>query len=68
MPTLEITLNGKMAKKLRRMAREEMVEDPEREIVAAPRSLTTAMNSPNSKRGMYRALKKVSSRFSRGLM
>lgn len=34
-----------------------MLEDPERELVASPRSDTTARNSPNSVRGMYLALK-----------
>ncbi|MEO8297087.1 MAG: hypothetical protein ABI574_04690 [Burkholderiales bacterium] len=52
-------MNGRTAKKLRRMAREEMLEDPETDLVAAPKSLTTGVNSPNSKRGMYLQLKKA---------
>ena len=41
-------MRAKKAKLLRRMAREEMAEDPDREIVASPKSRTTAFNSPNS--------------------
>ena len=52
-------MNGKMAKRFRKMAREEMVEDPERDIVAGVHSRTTAQNSPNSKRAMYLTLKKT---------
>lgn len=52
-------MNGKKARALRRMAREEMVEDPERDYVAGPKSRTTMVNSPNSVRGMNLALKKA---------
>ena len=55
-------MNGKKAKLLRRMARDEMIEDPERELVASARSDTTGVNSPNSKRCMYLQLKKAYSR------
>jgi hypothetical protein len=50
-------MNQKKAKALRRLAREEMVGDPARDIVAAPRTNRSGVNSPNSVRGMYRALK-----------
>lgn len=50
--------NAKNAKKLRRMARQEMLEDPHRDWVASANSRTTAVNSPNSARGMYLQLKK----------
>lgn len=52
-------MRAKKAKLLRRMAREEMIEDPDREIVASPKSRTTAFNSPNSKRGFTIQLKKA---------
>lgn len=41
------------------MARAEMTEDPDRDLVASPHSDTTGVNSPNSVRGMYLALKKA---------
>lgn len=52
-------MNQKRTKALRRLARMEMLEDPERDIVASPKSRSTAMNSPNSVRGMYLQLKKA---------
>ena len=52
-------MRGTVAKRLRRLARQEMVGDPERDIVASAHCNTTARNSPNSVRGMYRALKKA---------
>lgn len=53
-------MNGKKAKALRRMAREELIErPPERELVASARTTRTAVNSPNSVRGMQRQLKKA---------
>jgi hypothetical protein len=51
-------VNGKKAKLLRRLAASEMIEDPHRDLVASPQSNTTGINSPNSKRGMYLALKR----------
>ena len=59
-------MNGKRAKLLRRLARMEMAEDPEREIVASPKSDTTAFNSPNSKRAMHLQLKKAYMRTMKG--
>lgn len=58
-------MNGKKAKRLRQMAREEMIEDPEVDYVAGARSRTTMVNSPNSVRGMYLQLKKSFERASR---
>lgn len=55
-------MNGKKAKILRRMAKFEMAGDPDRDLVAAPKSRTTAFNSPNSVRGMHLQLKKVYAR------
>ena len=52
-------MRGTVAKRLRKLARHEMVGDPDRDLVAAPRCSTTARNSPNSVRGMYLALKKA---------
>lgn len=52
-------MNGKKAKAMRRMAREEMLEDPDRDLVAGPKSIHTAINSPNSVRCMYLQLKKA---------
>lgn len=53
-------MSGKVAKRLRQMAREELIErPPERDLVASPKSRTTAINSPNSVRGFYRLLKKA---------
>ena len=52
-------MSGKQMKRLRRMAREEMLEDPAVEYVAGPKSRRTMVNSPNSVRGMYLALKKA---------
>lgn len=52
-------MNGKKAKLMRRMAREEMAEDPERDYVAGPKSRTTMVNSPNSVRAMNLKLKKA---------
>ncbi len=51
-------MNSKKAKQLRRAARQEMLEDPERELVARPKCEYGAINSPNSVRGFYLALKK----------
>lgn len=51
-------MNGKRAKEMRRAAREEMLEDPERDYVASANSRTTMVNSPNSKRAMHLALKR----------
>lgn len=59
-------MNGKRAKALRKLARLEMAEDPERNIVASPRSITTAFNSPNSKRAMHLQLKKAYKRMMKG--
>lgn len=53
------TMNGRKAKLLRRMAREEMVGDPDVEYFAAPKSNTSMVVSPNSVRGMHKALKKA---------
>ncbi|HOW46089.1 MAG TPA: hypothetical protein P5305_01375 [Rubrivivax sp.] len=52
-------MNAKKAKQMRRMAREEMVGDPQVDYVAGPRRRTTMVNSPNSVRGMYLQLKKA---------
>ncbi len=52
-------MNGRKAKMLRRMAREEMLEDPERDLVASAHSRDTAVNSPNSVRAMNLQLKKA---------
>lgn len=52
-------MRGTVAKRLRRLARQEMVEDPARDVVASAHTNTTAVNSPNSVRGMYLALKKA---------
>ena len=41
------------------MTREEMLEDPVVEYFAAPKSGTSMVVSPNSKRGMHLALKKA---------
>jgi hypothetical protein len=51
-------MNGKLAKKLRKMARLEMLEDPNRDYVASANSRRTMVNSPNSKRAMHLALKR----------
>ena len=59
-------MSGKIAKRLRKLAKAEMQGDPERDLVAAPRSRTTAFNSPNSVRGMYLQLKKAYKRLHRG--
>lgn len=59
-------MSGKQMKRLRRMAREEMLEDPAIEYVAAPKSRSTMINSPNSVRGMYLALKKAHRALSKG--
>ena len=52
-------MSGRQMKKLRRLA-EELTPGhyPERDIVADPRSDTTAFNSPRSVRGATKALKK----------
>lgn len=52
-------MNQKKAKVLRRLAKAEMQGDPGRDLVAGPKSRTTAVNSPNSVRGMNLALKKA---------
>lgn len=59
-------MNGKRAKALRRLANLEMAEDPERDIVASPKSATTAFNSPNSKRAMHLQLKHAYRRMMKG--
>jgi hypothetical protein len=41
------------------MARDEMQGDPERDWVASSKSRFTAVNSPNSVRGMHLQLKKA---------
>lgn len=52
-------MRGTVAKRLRKLARQEMAGDPARDIVASAHTNTTAVNSPNSVRGMYLALKKA---------
>lgn len=50
-------MNGKKAKIIRRLAREEMLGCPDKELVASPRSDTTGMHSPESVRRMTQILK-----------
>ena len=56
-------MNGRTAKKLRRMAREEMAADKtavDRELVLARRrGANVVINEPISNRGMYLQLKKA---------
>ena len=56
-------MNGKTAKALRRMAREEMSMDKgvvERDIVAfSDANQTTALNAPNTNRALYLRLKQA---------
>lgn len=52
-------MSGRQMKKLRRLAEElAPIEVPDRDIVAHPKSDTTAFNSPRSLRGAVKALKK----------
>jgi hypothetical protein len=60
-------MNAKRAKRLRRLAESTARADaPEREIVGAPFARTSALNSPQSVRGWYRALKKAQRRADAG--
>lgn len=52
-------MRGSVAKRLRKLARQEMAGDPDRDLVAAAHTNRSAVNSPNSVRGMYLALKKA---------
>lgn len=56
-------MNGRRAKLLRRMAEDSTPANlPDRDVVAGPQSRFTAVNSPRSVRGLYRALKKADQR------
>ena len=55
-------MRGKVAKRLRKLARLEMAGDPARDLVASANCATTARNSPNTVRGMHLALKKAYTR------
>jgi hypothetical protein len=53
-------VSGRRAKLLRRLAEDETPPSlPDRDIVAGPQSRHTAVNSPRTVRGVYRALKKA---------
>lgn len=59
-------MNAKKLKVLRRMAREEMVNEPRHEFVASANSRTTAVVAPNTLRAMNKALKKALKKADRG--
>lgn len=53
-------MRGRLAKALRRLAREELAGAPAREeLVAHPRTDTTGINSPDTQRAMQREIKKA---------
>ncbi len=53
-------MRAKLAKALRRIARDESAGAPAREdLVAAPKSDTTGINSPDTLRAMERAIKRA---------
>lgn len=52
-------MNGKKSKRLRQMARDHSPGAVERDWVASPGVRTTAVNNPDSVRGMYLALKRA---------
>lgn len=50
-------MNGKKAKAMRRLAREEMLGCPDKDLVASARSNTTGVHSPETVRRMTQILK-----------